>query len=42
MLLRDIWDLFNLGQFAPINQMIPITLISLNGAQYISETEGMA
>ncbi len=40
MLLRDIWDLFNLG-IDPINQMIPKTLISLNGAQCISETEGM-
>ena len=33
MLLRDIWDLFNLSQFDPINQMIPLTLISLSRAR---------
>jgi hypothetical protein len=25
MLLRDIWDLFKLGQFDPNNRMIPLT-----------------
>ena len=25
MLLREIWDLFNLGQFDPINPMIPLS-----------------
>ncbi len=34
MLLRDIWDLFNLGQFALINQMIPLTVITLRGAHH--------
>jgi hypothetical protein len=30
--MRDIWYLFNLGQFDPINQMIPLTVIPLSGA----------
>jgi hypothetical protein len=30
-LLRDIWDFFNLGQFDPISQMIPLTVIPLIG-----------
>ncbi len=25
MLLRDIWDLYNLGQFDPNNQTIPLS-----------------
>ncbi len=28
MLLRDIWDLLNLGQSDPINQMITISVIT--------------
>jgi hypothetical protein len=32
MPLRDIWDLFNLGQFNLINWMIPLTVIPLIGA----------
>ncbi len=31
MLLIDILDLFNLGQFDPTNQMIPLTVIPLSG-----------
>jgi hypothetical protein len=31
MLLRDIWGLFDLGQFDPINQMILLTMIPLSG-----------
>ncbi len=30
MLLRDICDFFNLGQFDPINQMIPLIMIPLS------------
>jgi hypothetical protein len=30
MLFRYIWDLFNLGQFDPIYQMIPLTVIPLS------------
>ncbi len=29
MLSRDNWDLFNLGQFDPINEMSPLTMIWL-------------
>ncbi len=35
MLLRDIWELINLGQSDPIKQMIPLTVIPLNGAHNI-------
>jgi hypothetical protein len=35
MLLRDIWYLINLGQFDPINRMISLTVIPLNGAKNI-------
>ncbi len=37
MLLRDNWDLINLGQFDPINQIIPLTMIPLSGAHRIKE-----
>ena len=30
MLLREIWDLFNLGQCNSINRMIPVTMIPLS------------
>ncbi len=32
MLLRDIWDLINLGQFDPINPKIPLIMIPLSNA----------
>jgi hypothetical protein len=32
MLFSDIWNLFNLGQFDLINQMITLTVIPLSGA----------
>ncbi len=30
-MLKDIWDMLNLGEFDPINQMIPV-----NGNHYIT------
>ena len=33
MVLRDIWDLFTLGQF---DEMLTLTVITLSGAHYIS------
>ncbi len=36
MLLRDIWDLFNLSQSDPINQVIPLIMVPLGGAHYSS------
>ncbi len=31
MLLRDIWDWFNMGHFNPINQMITLIMIPFSG-----------
>ncbi len=36
MQLRDIWDFINLGQFDPINRMIPLTVIPLSSAHIIN------
>ncbi len=37
MLLRDNWDLINLGHFDPINQIIPLTMIPLSVAHRLKE-----
>jgi hypothetical protein len=34
MLWSDIWDMFSLGHFDPIKQMIPLTVIPLSGAHF--------
>ncbi len=38
VLSRDIWDLFYLGQFDPINRMIPLTVIPLSSTHSIWTT----
>jgi hypothetical protein len=35
MLLRAFLDMFNLGQFDPINQVIPLTMIPLSVAHCV-------
>jgi hypothetical protein len=36
MLVRDFWDLFNMGQFDPIDQMLPSAVVPLRGNLCIS------
>jgi hypothetical protein len=36
MLLRDIWDLFSMVQFDPINQMILLTMIPLSSTHCVN------